>query len=394
MSKIQISRRNTLLGISAATLASGLGAYAASADTRSLKAIAGPKGIEIGSIHKTNMPQDELKLLVKHCNVLTPENGMKLSWLYPKKLRPDKMNLKMLKSACGNYKKIEQEKLECFHAADMAYEFAEANKMATHIHTVYWPKHPLPQWLIDLHGSVENAYREHIRKLIKRYPKAVSWDILNEVFKKGEDLSRSKGWRSLAPDPQIGPDPKAKLEFFAFLIITLREELKKAGRTARIVFNEDGLSGEDFNFETKRMAVLELAAKLEQLEAPLDAVGIQGHLSARYGTDNDAIVKFIQDLELQVHISELDFNSNSWEGTGAYPDGAHKVLVKEYLTAVLAEPNVKRLSFWGLSDANSYLVTEGESTREQKPTLFDSSYKKKPVFDGVVQALEAAPVRT
>jgi GH35 family endo-1,4-beta-xylanase len=49
------------------------------------------------------------------------------------------------------------------------------------------------------------------------------------------------------------------------------------------------------------------------------------------------------------------------------------------------------MTFWGLTDENSWLSTEEWGPKKGRgphlPLLFDESYRKKPAHDGVVRAL-------
>ena len=391
---MHISRRQAIAGFSSAALFPEWAAAQNIERVPSLKSIANPKGIEIGSIHKTTLPQGELDLIRTHCNLLVPENGMKSSWLYPTKETKEFV----LEQACGKSSLERDKSLPCFEAADRAVNFARRNGLSIHGHALYWPNKQLPQDVITRHGGfVTDAYRAHIHTLVSRYPDAVSWDVLNEVLVKEFVDLRKDGWRALRPDKSIGSDPNDLLKFYAHIINTMREVLALHYRSASLMLNDFHLSGRGTGYNAKRQAVLDLVDELAQLEAPLDGVGIQSHISANIEIDYGATVAFIRalaDREMVVYISELDITAAGRNGSDRFTPANHKMIVEGYLTAVLAEPNVKRLSFWGLSDANHNFVTNRQAySKWPEPTLFDEDYVKKPVFDGVVSALQAAPAR-
>ncbi len=73
-------------------------------------------------------------------------------------------------------------------------------------------------------------------------------------------------------------------------------------------------------------------------------------------------------------------------------------IYKDYLGTVLEHDNVKRLGFWGLSDAEHWIV-HGYAPFKRKrgtprPALFDDRYQPKPAFFAVAEALKQAPTRS
>ena len=70
----------------------------------------------------------------------------------------------------------------------------------------------------------------------------------------------------------------------------------------------------------------------------------------------------------------------------------------DYLSAVLEHGNVRRVGFWGLSDAAHWIVRGYAPFRRKtgtpRPALFDQEYRPKPAFHAVADALRHAPTRS
>jgi len=72
---------------------------------------------------------------------------------------------------------------------------------------------------------------------------------------------------------------------------------------------------------------------------------------------------------------------------------------RDYLTLVLAEPNVPIVLTWGITDANSWLNEMNEPWAKRKdgaklrPLPFDTDLKPAPAFFALRAALDSAPPR-
>jgi endo-1,4-beta-xylanase len=85
-------------------------------------------------------------------------------------------------------------------------------------------------------------------------------------------------------------------------------------------------------------------------------------------------------LGLLVHISEMDVRVNAVGGSAAQRLDAQKAAYKSIVTVCLAEPRCEAVTFWGVSDAHTWI--SGDT-----PLLFDAQYVAKPAYTGVLDAL-------
>ncbi|MGC2199326.1 MAG: endo-1,4-beta-xylanase, partial [Stellaceae bacterium] len=139
---------------------------------------------------------------------------------------------------------------------------------------------------------------------------------------------------------------------------------------------------------------------------PVDAVGIQAHLSCAGGPPVSAsrlrqFLKEIADLGLTIQITELDVTDEHAPADWALRDQLVANTYGRFLDAALDEPAVKMVVTWGLSDRHSWIVRR--ETHESKwrkdamlsrPLPFDADLKPKPAFDAMVRAFTHAPQRT
>lgn len=394
---MNIKRRSLVAGSAASLLMPKVPAFAQN-DIR-LRDLGDRIGLEIGSIHTHDLSRAEAKLIEQHCSIITPENGMKTSWLYITSDTPEWLRNK----TC-------QRKGICFCEADKAYGFAKKSKLDVHGHTISWPKHRLPT-ADGLQGrAFRNAWRQHIETLIERYRDVLSWDILNEVLVDSMSALQEKGWRALKKDPHLGTDPDVLIDHYVFLIETIREMADKHGAKVRLVLNETDLNGDkkDGYHDYRRAAVLELVYELARRGAPIDAVGIQCHFKSSSPPSGYKVAKLsdsLAELNIVTHMSELDFEDDKPSEPRDYNNkilcstaeniDTQAQIVGPFLHEVLQRPTVKRLTFWGLTDSNHWFQRdEVKKKLGLKPTLFDKEGEPKPVFKCVADAIAAAPKRT
>lgn len=359
---------------------------------RSLREIAKPKGIEIGSIFSHAASEDEKALILQHCDVVVTENALKPNWLYRTLVEKDKWKSKKV---CGDVSSLQDKDGTCLNLIKTTVNFAKDATLRIHGHPVYWAKHDLPDIENLDEDSYKAAWEAHVERLVDHVPDAVSWDVINEPFSK--DLARLRAGTSTAleADRVLGADWERLLDHYAFVIQALRCALERRQKTARLLLNDAELDGTGEAHQRKRELMPELLAGLERRHAKLDGVGLQCHLSMRSNPDGAATARFIRDLAAAgyvAHISELDFRADGGDRETA--EAVQASFVGDFLDHVLAEPSVKRLSFWGLSDENHVFARdESDAFAKLSPALFGANRRPKAVFDRIVAAIEAAPKR-
>lgn len=360
------SRRAVLKGAAGVLGASALagGAFEVCAEELpSLKALGSAKGIEIGSAFSGTADEIVRGLLVRHAAIVTPEWCLKPHFLKP--------------TWEGPYR---------FEEADGIQEFATASGLAMHGHTLFW-HHDRVQWADGLaREAAEERYGEFLAAVTGHYPDIRTWDVANEVI--GH------------PEPGlIRSEPLLDAHGLGFLVFLFRRTRAFAPR-AKLCLNDYNLECGESWCTGKQAKMVELVDRLLEAGAPIDAVGIQSHLSSRHGIGVEETLSFCDKLAargLAVYLSELDVNDITLPDATAERDLAVADLYRIYLTALLAHKAVKRVVFWGLADRDHWMVRdEIEDSRpvgKGRPALFDAAGRPKAAFHAVADALRGAPSR-
>jgi endo-1,4-beta-xylanase len=175
------------------------------------------------------------------------------------------------------------------------------------------------------------------------------------------------------------------------------EETKKADPKAMLVWNENSLEPNLPPNNRKRDVFYEWLVKTKRQGVPLDAVGIQAHLTEApfAATELRQFVRAVGSLGLKVLITELDVTDQ------AFPSDVEKreqIVAEKYsqlLSALLPEKNVIAVITWGLSSKYSWLKSYKPRTDglTPQPLPFDENYKPTPAWKALSSAFEAAPAR-
>jgi len=153
----------------------------------------------------------------------------------------------------------------------------------------------------------------------------------------------------------------------------------------------------DYNLESSTQKLDSFVAMVNELKSqavPLHGVATQMHISIN--TSNAAIDNMFTKLAatgLKVHVSELDIriNPNNTSPFTATDDlltqqaAKYKYVVDSYNNNVPASQRYG-ITVWNLTDADSWIVTS--LGRTDFPTLFNSSYQKKPAYTSFKQGLK------
>jgi endo-1,4-beta-xylanase len=100
-------------------------------------------------------------------------------------------------------------------------------------------------------------------------------------------------------------------------------------------------------------------------------------------------------MGLEVYITELDVNTHKLEGGDKEQDAAVAEVYKNYLTLVLAEPNVKAVLTWGITDAHTWLNQSKQpwavraDGSKQRPMPFFDDYTPAPAFFAIRDAFDS-----
>jgi endo-1,4-beta-xylanase len=340
-----------------------------------LRKAAAEKGLLYGttiSAEQINDDHEFVRLVLQQAGLVVAENDMK--WQV------------MNRGAPGD---------DDYRPADTVAGFALENDLVLRGHNLLW-YHRTPSWYFDLatRQEQERAIIQRVKRLAGRYRGMVhSWDVVNEPIEPKD--GRKDGLRSGVFLETIGPD---------YLDLVYRVT-RETDPTARLVVNEYDVEFDTPEQEARRTALLNLLERMRRSGTPVDAVGIQAHLSCSGGPPFSAsrLRRFLADvagLGLTIQITELDVTDESAPSDQAIRDRLVADAYRQFLDAALDEPAVKMVVTWGLSDRHSWIVRQ--ETHQSKwrndgalsrPLPFDADLKAKPAYEGIANAFAHAPGR-
>jgi endo-1,4-beta-xylanase len=312
-------------------------------------------------------------LIATQFNSISPENVLKWESVHP---QPGKYD---------------------FEAADRYVAFGQSHGMFIVGHTLIWHSQT-PKWVFqDDQGKPADRdtllarMRDHIHAVAGRYAgKIGGWDVVNEALNDDGTLRQSP-WMKI-----IGEDYLLKAYQFA----------READPDAQLYYN-------DFSLENpaKRDGAIALVGKLRAQGVRIAAVGLQGHYKMDWPSTNlvDETIGAFAGHGIKVMITELDLDllpaatkSQSAEVsmnfalqaelnpyTNGLPEAVQQKLAERYADLfsvfVARRDSVTRVTFWGVTDDNSWLNTWPVKGRTAYPLLFDRSGHPKPAFGAVIR---------
>jgi len=305
-----------------------------------------------GQFAGTNDNDCEVALIKKQFNTITPENVLKWERVHP---WPSHYN---------------------FGPADRYVEFGVKNKMFIIGHNLIW-HNQTPDWVfknalgapLDREALLQRM-RDHIFTVVGRYKgKIRGWDVVNEAVDEDGTLRQSP-WLKI-----IGEDYLLKAYKFAH----------EADPSAQLYYN-------DYSMENppKRAGALAMIKKLLAEGAPITGIGMQGHYTMDWPTprDVDETITAFAGLGLKVMITELDVNLLPPSNSHDLPDALQQALARRYADLfkvfVKHRHQITRVTFWGVTDADSWLNNIPVPGRTEYPLLFGRGCALKPAFDAVV----------
>ena len=311
-------------------------------------------------------------------NTISPENALKWESIHP---RLDSYN---------------------FDPADHYVAFGEKYKMFIIGHCLVWHSQ-VPRWVFQddkgaplTRDALLERMHDHIRAVVGRYKGRIGgWDVVNEALNEDGTMRKSP-WLNI-----IGDDYIAQAFQFAH----------EADPKAELYYNDYSLEN-----EAKRKGAVELIKKLKAQGVPITAIGLQGHDKMDWPTaaqQADTIEAFAA-LGVKVNITELDIDvlprtapgnsadvsatsaggSGSNPYTAGLPDAVQQALAQRYAELfkifVKYRASITRITFWGVTDGDSWLNGFPIRGRINYPLLFDREGKAKPAFTSVISTAKEA----
>ncbi len=307
-------------------------------------------------------------LLVKEFNSITPENVMKSQNIHPE---------------IGRYN---------FDLPDAYVALGQKNGMYIQGHTLIWHSQ-LSSFFKEIKEKEEMqaAIQEHISTIVERYKGRIDgWDVVNEALNEDGTLRESVFLQTVGPEYLVQ----------AFKIA------EKADPEAELFYN-------DYNMcvPAKREGAIKLIKMLQDGGAKIDGIGMQGHwhLNSPSLEEIEKSIVSYGELGLKVAITELDIsvlpNPKNQNGadinqnfeakeeldpyTEGLPEEVQEALAKRYadIFALFLKHDdiVSRVTFWGISDKDTWLNNFPVRGRTNYPLLFDRELNPKKAYSAILK---------
>ncbi len=260
-----------------------------------------------------------------------------------------------------------------FTQADAVVNAAEAAHQAIKGHTLVWHQQ-LPPFVTDAvaPADLQKMINANIDTVVGHYRGRLrAWDVVNEAIDDSANLRDSVFSRAFGAD----------------FIAAAFKRAHKADPKAKLFYNDYGTEVAN----AKSDAVYALVKGLVQARVPIDGVGFQMHLDARFPPTEQAIIDNFQRfaaLGLRVNISELDVQVRNVIGTRADKLALQKQIYHRVVAACAAVSACEAVTTWGFTDKYSWIdATFGADD----PLEFDDNYARKPAYYGMVDGFEGVP---
>jgi GH35 family endo-1,4-beta-xylanase len=270
-----------------------------------------------------------------------------------------------------------------------------ANEIKPSMHMLMGPDNYMPDWLIEgkwkkeqldtlLQNMIFNIMETNDNK-----NKVEAWNVINELFDDDGTYRTNMIWTKLGWEADSsnlkGEDLiNDKHPLFIRKIFTYCRQKTNKKLELRD-FNIESEDPDQDNYK-KHKAFYQLLKHMLNTNIPIDAVGIQGHISVgnedwRWKNNGlrDVVKKF-KNLGLDVYITELDIRIDDRKWTDALAQ-KQKEDYYNYIKQVI-EGGATHVHIWGIQDGADigWLATE-------HPLPWDENLNKKPAYHGILKAL-------
>lgn len=304
-------------------------------------------------------------------NSITAENIMKSVHMHPQK---DTFNFEM---------------------ADKFVALGEKYDMFIHGHTLIWHSQ-LSSWFYQIEDSLEFASvtEKHVKDITKHFKgKIDSWDVVNEALNEDGTLRNSIFLKKMGEG-------------------YLASAFKWAAETdpdADLYYNDYNMTNTE-----KRKGAIKMVKNILDQGIKVDGIGMQGHwhLNSPSLEEIEQSILDYSALGVKVAITELDVSvlPNPWDLVGAeisqnfensegmdpykqgLPDSIQVKLANRYKDIfnifLKHKDKISRVTFWGVSDRQTWLNGFPIKGRTNYPLLFDRELKPKGAYDSIIALKE------
>lgn len=321
-----------------------------------------PMGV---AVSPWSLKTDEASLILREFNSLTAENAMKMGPIHP------------------------EEKVFFWQHADSIAAFAKRHQLKLRGHTLCW-HNQTPKWFfVDQKGDTVSKQvllerlREHITTVVSRYKgKIYAWDVVNEVISdKPDEFYRNSPFYKICGD----------------------EFITKAFQWAHEADPQALLFYNDYNEidPVKREKIFKLVTDLKAAGVPIHGVGLQGHWAVNEPTADQLEQTLIKlaSTGLKLQITELDISvypkeHSMRERKPADDDTTFSADREQKQMKVYAmcfdlfrkyKDVITGVTFWNVSDRNSWLDNFPVRGRKDYPLLFDKNLAPKKAYYEIIK---------
>jgi endo-1,4-beta-xylanase len=283
-----------------------------------------------------------------------------------------------------------------FDFADEYVTFGEERGMTIYGHVLVWHQQ-VPDWVFRDEGGQDvtadvllGRLREHITMVGGRYGGRIQyWDVVNEAFNDDGSL-RDTPWRRILGDDYVAQ------------VFQLADELLP---DSKLVYNDFSLASAN-----KRRGAVAMVNDLKSRGIRIDAIGEQGHYNMTYPAVSQLEQMFedFSALDVEVLITELDIdvlpNDSGIQGADlgqseafdakynpypmCLPQAKDEELSQRWRTLfevfVRHAADIEAVTFWGVSDAQSWLNNWPVQGRTNYPLLFNRDLTAKSALKSVL----------
>lgn len=281
-------------------------------------------------------------------------------------------------------------------AAGAFFGYGKAHGMYMVGHTLFWHSQT-PKWVfVDSEGkplgrdALLKRMRERVQRVARLYgPSTDAWDVVNEA---------------IVEDGSIRKSPFSDILGQDWIIEAFRIAKEELPPHVQLLYN-------DYNMETpgRLASVVKLVHDLRAKGLRIDAVGSQAHWRLETPTiaQIEASIVALRDAGVKVHFTELDIEVLPRRVNGAeitmreqrtpendpytagLPPEIQEKLARRYADIFALflkyEEVIERVTFWGVTDGDSWLNNWPVRGRTNHPLLFDRAGQPKPAFHAVVE---------
>lgn len=321
--------------------------------TTPLRVLAQQRGILIGAavnMDALNSDQQYDTTLAREFDEVTPENVMKFDAVHP------------------------QPNVYTFQQADELVHFAQAHGMTVRGHNLVWYR-ALPTWIQNgtfTRDQLLAILKDHIFTVVSHFRGSVNiWDVVNEAIADDGTLRKTLWSQTIGPD---------------YLDLAF-QWAHEANPQAHLFYNDYA----DEGLGVKSNAIYNLLKGMRQRGIPVYGVGLQMHVSLKdYPSPRDVLANMqrLAALGLKVQITEMDVEVQGDTRSMAQRLAAQATIYSDMLHDCLSVRACEAFVMWGFTDRYSWIPQA--TGHADAPLIFDTSYRSKPAYNALKQALQTS----